>query len=328
MRDVYQRQLAQKLRNENKTFNEIGRIMNVSRHVARKLCVYKRIAHPKKRGRKCLLQQSNKLQIKRRISILKSDGQRVHSSKIINECHLNVSPRTIRRHLASIGMRYANAKRKIFLTKTHKAKRVEMALRWISTDHDWSKTIFSDEKRFTLDGPDNWMSYIGEKEQSIRQMRIAKGGGFMVWLMVMPNGLLSHKVIDGIFSSKDYIQLLKTSAVPISKLNYGKDFVFQEDNSSVHKAKVVKDFMKRSEINILEWPPKSPDLNIVEDIWKLLSSDVYDGFQFKKTVDLKKKINEVILEFNTTKREKIQALYLTIKQRLCTVLLKHGNLCN
>ena len=34
--------------------------------------------------------------------------------------------------------------------------------------------------------------------------------------------------------------------------------------------------MKDSAIKIIEWPAKSPDLNIVEDIWKMLSNDVYD----------------------------------------------------
>ena len=39
--------------------------------------------------------------------------------------------------------------------------------------------------------------------------------------------------------------------------------------------------MKDSVIKIIEWPAKSPDLNIVEDIWKMLSNVVYDGPQLK-----------------------------------------------
>jgi len=145
MRDNYQRQLAQKLRNENKSFREIGDIVSLSRHVARELCVYKRVSHPKKVGRKSLLQKTHKLNIKRRISVLKSCGKRVISSTIKNDCNILVCTRTIRRHLSSVGPRYANAKKKIFLTKTHKDKRVAMATNWITTNHEWSKTIFSDE---------------------------------------------------------------------------------------------------------------------------------------------------------------------------------------
>ena len=67
---------------------------------------------------------------------------------------------------------------------------------------------------------------------------------------------------------------------------------------------------------------------MVEDFWKLLSNDIYDRPQFQNTKDLKEMINDVILNFNTTKKDRIQALYLTTRQRLYTVLLKHGNLCN
>ena len=50
----------------------------------------------------------------------------------------------------------------------------------------------------------------------------------------------------------------------------------------VKKAKVLQSFMEQSQIRILTWPFKSPDLNIVKDIWKLLSNDIYDSFQLKK----------------------------------------------
>jgi len=54
--------------------------------------------------------------------------------------------------------------------------------------------------------------------------------------------------------------------VPIIKLNNGDDYLFQEDNSPVHKAGKVQLFMKSAGIKVLKWPPKSPDLNIVEDV--------------------------------------------------------------
>ena len=150
----------------------------------------------------------------------------------------------------------------------------------------------------------------------------------MVWLMVIPNGLLSHKFTEGKFCSKDYIGLLRSSIVPIIKLNYGEDCFFQEDNCAIHKANAVQNFMKNSKINILNWSARSPDLNVVEDIWKLLSNDIYDGVQFRKISDLKEKINNVIHQFNCTKREKLKELFLTIRKRLWTLLIKHGNLRN
>ena len=98
------------------------------------------------------------------------------------------------------------------------------------------------------------------------------------------------------------------------------------DNCSVHNAKNVKKFLDESKINILDWPSKSLDLDIVEDIWKLLSDDIYNGVQFKNVADLKTAINSSIHRFNLERRDDIKALY-TIITRLCTVLEKKGSLC-
>ena len=64
-----------------------------------------------------------------------------------------------------------------------------MIKNWLTVSHNWNRTIFSDEKRFTLDGSDNWMNYVAKDSQRCRQKRQCKGGGTMAWLMIMPNDL-------------------------------------------------------------------------------------------------------------------------------------------
>ena len=78
----------------------------------------------------------------------------------------------------------------------------------------------------------------------------------MVWMMALPNGLLSYKIIKGKFNSEEYIEMLRTSTVPILKLNFGTDFWLQEDNSPVHKFGKVKEFMRSSEIKIFNLATK------------------------------------------------------------------------
>ena len=221
---------------------------------------------PKRRGPKKKLLKSNKLQIKRQTCQFKENKEKVNCVKLKNSCNLDVSLRTIERHMKECKFRYRKIPTKIFLSKTHKEKRIEIITRWIFENHDWEKTIFTDEKRFTLDGSDDWRTYIHENDQDFRINRQCKGGGVMVWIMVLPNGLLSFKVIEGKFNSTEYINLLKKNIVLIIKLNYGNHFWFQEDNASVHKSKEVQKFMKNSGISILDWPAKSPDLNIIEDL--------------------------------------------------------------
>ena len=63
--------------------------------------------------------------------------------------------------------------------KTTQTKRVEMVKKWLSEGHNWDRTLFSDEKRSTLDGSDNWMFYALKGRPVSRQKRICKGGGIM-----------------------------------------------------------------------------------------------------------------------------------------------------
>ena len=112
-------------------------------------------------------------------------------------------------------------------------------------------------------------------QKIVREKRQCKGGRIMVWLMTLPIGLLSYHVMTGSFKAKDYKDILQNKVVKILKLNHHSDLWYQEDNCPVHKAGLIKDFMKEANANVLKWPTKSPDLNIVEDVWKHLTDKVY-----------------------------------------------------
>ena len=71
-------------------------------------------------------------------------------------------------------------------------------------------------------------------EDNKRVTRPCEGSGVLVCLMVLPNGLVSHKIISSKFKAVNYIDLLKQQAIPIMKLNFHDEFVFQEENSIRH----------------------------------------------------------------------------------------------
>ena len=122
-----------------------------------------------------------------------------------------------------------------------------MVSEWISFNHEWEKTVFVDEKVFSLDGPPAWKSYVHEKEENIRNIRVNGGGKIMVWLICFTDGLVWHKVFRSNFNVEKYVALLKENVLKLIKLNMDTYF-YQEDNSGVHKAKIVSKFMHENAV--------------------------------------------------------------------------------
>ena len=279
MRSNEIREIAKNLRNDGRSYGEIARTLHISRQSVYNLCNYKLSAVKKKRGPKQKIIGFTLYRMQREVGNIKSSGKKVTTTKIIANCNLDISQATCWRTLNRNGFKCHKSRQQILLTKKHREARVNSITDWLTQAHNWHETVFSDEKRFSLDGPDSWYTYTKGSDTGIRQIRQCEGGGILVWAMVMPNGLISHHFIRGKFKASDYLNLLKEKVIPMLKLNFGDKYSFQEDNASVHKAKVIKDFYSASGIKVIKWPAKSPDINITEDIWRILSEMVYDGPQ-------------------------------------------------
>jgi hypothetical protein len=47
----------------------------------------------------------------------------------------------------------------------------------------------------------------------------------------------------------------------------GNGYLFQDDNAPVHRARSTKEYVARTRLKNISWPAKSPDLNVIENIW-------------------------------------------------------------
>uniref|UniRef100_H3G944 Tc1-like transposase DDE domain-containing protein n=1 Tax=Phytophthora ramorum TaxID=164328 RepID=H3G944_PHYRM len=173
------------------------------------------------------------------------------------------------------------------LTAAHKAHRLEWAKHIVVTSKkDWLHIIFSDEKKFNLDGPDGLQSYWHDVRRPPRTtVRRQNGGGsVMVWGGFSAKG---KTVLTGRQASAQYIYTASEFLLPYAHLNYGMDFVYQQDNASIHTSQKTKAFFEEQGVNVLDWPARSPDLNPIENLWALLDRKVYpNGRQHANVGDL------------------------------------------
>ena len=113
--------------------------------------------------------------------------------------------------------------------------------------------------------------------------------------------------------------------MPIININFKEKMIFQQDNYPIHVSKQTKNFFKNINIDLLDWPPYSPDLNIIENVWHILSEMVYDGTPIRNLNELEGRIYDAVKSFNVTKQHQVINLYRSMTNRLCDVLEKKSD---
>uniref|UniRef100_A0A3B4XWE3 Tc1-like transposase DDE domain-containing protein n=1 Tax=Seriola lalandi dorsalis TaxID=1841481 RepID=A0A3B4XWE3_SERLL len=119
-----------------------------------------------------------------------------------------------------------------------------------------TKVLFSDEKKFNLDGPD--------------------GGAIMIWGAFSLNGTMELQVVQGRQTAAGYVEMLQRATFMTEGPRLcGNDWVFQQDNATIHSARLTKNFFQENNITLLDHPVCSPDLNPIENIWGWMAREVY-----------------------------------------------------
>ena len=115
----------------------------------------------KKRGAK-KISGFEQLKFKRSVTALKEKKVEITASKIEKEANLEARIRTVHRALLENRYPFKNGKKTLLLNKKQKAEGVRLCSNWLISPPDWKKAVFYGLKKFNLDGPDNWKTWIEE----------------------------------------------------------------------------------------------------------------------------------------------------------------------
>ena len=84
---------------------------------------------------------------------------------------------------------------------------------------------------------------------------------------------------EGENTADNYIRTLKKHLLPDIEAANGPVWL-QQDNASIHKTAAVMAFMEENEIQTMKWPPQSPDLSPIENIWNRMERSEDENANF------------------------------------------------
>ena len=156
-----------------------------------------------------------------------------------------------------MGFYYGFVKKQYRYTDNNYKERANFAENHIRNETDFMKVIFSDEKRFTLNSPDNLGTYFYQDSVNINKQSRTKtfngGGGVMILGAISSNGNLKVKIIHGKYTAKNYKEDLENEFIPWSKAEFPNETViWQQDNASIHTSVSGTDLFSRNNITLLD----------------------------------------------------------------------------
>jgi hypothetical protein len=244
-------------------------------------------------------------------------------------------------------LRYMRGLPRKELSTTTKAKRLVFAKAKRKTN--WKLVLFTDRKKFSFKypgvkvGSGKWLK--GSEEHLASQVNHA--GTVNIYAGLSPYGVaLAHEVAGtkglktpfknkkGLdarnITSEEYAAVLNDTLLPGGRRLFSQGggqavWVFQQDNDPAHR--LASSHLKAwndkhgSSVQLLQnWPPNSPDLNPIENVWGWMGAKI-NQLGCKSWAEFKAAVHRICKEVPQTM---VDNLYRSIPQMMRLVMEKGG----
>jgi transposase len=188
-----------------------------------------------------------------------------------------VSTSTVQRRLRAAGILSRIAVPRPLLGQPQREARLEFAIQHqLWTNAHFANVLFTDEAPFYVGstGGRVWVHLRqGERPPEAQTMpRLRRPGPrIMVWGAIRRSGVGPLVRVNGNLTANRYLEILN-EVIPQIQRNH--NFVWMHDNAPAHRARIVQQYFAEHRIRLLPWPPYSPDLNPIENVWGYITQNV------------------------------------------------------
>ncbi|BDD59129.1 hypothetical protein MAP00_009280 [Monascus purpureus] len=105
--------------------------------------------------------------------------------------------------------------------------------------------------------------------------------------------------------------------------------IFMHGGASVHRAYIIRDLLAEMGVEVMEWPPYSPDLNPIENFWALMKAKIYEKYtELERALDTEETLKALIEAakeaWHAIDQRVLENLFLSMPHRAQAILAADG----
>ncbi|UYV62157.1 hypothetical protein LAZ67_1008055 [Cordylochernes scorpioides] len=231
--------------------------------------------------------------------------------------------KTISRRLVANGLHSCRPLRRLPLTPPNRRQRLEWCRarsKWMT---EWHRVVFSDESRFCLSSDSRrvrvWRRR-GERSNpaAIVERPTVRQRGIMVWGAIAYDSRSPLLRIQGTMTAQRYVDdVLRPVTLPY--LQGVPNALYQQDNARPHTARISQQALQ--DVQMLPWPPYSPDLSPIEHVWDIIGRRLHALPQPRSEDELWQMVER---EWRAIPQDAIRTLIDSLPRRVAACIAVRG----